>query len=158
VLQATSQKVEELRNFLKGKLPEHMIPSAFVFLGSLPLTPNGKVDRKALPVPDQTRPELEGAFVAPRTALEKRLARIWGEVLKLEKVGIHDNFFELGGQSLLATQVISRIRTAFGAEVPLRAMFEASIRMFRHEARGNTRNVIVPVVPNVPSLRPVPVV
>jgi acyl carrier protein len=68
---------------------------------------------------------LEGAFVAPRTALEKRLARIWGEVLKLEKVGIHDNFFELGGQSLLATQVISRIRTAFGAEVPLRAMFEA---------------------------------
>ena len=123
--QATSQKVEELRNFLKGKLPEHMIPSAFVFLGSLPLTPNGKVDRKALPVPDQTRPELEGAFVAPRTALEKRLARIWGEVLKLEKVGIHDNFFELGGQSLLATQVISRIRTAFGAEVPLRAMFEA---------------------------------
>ena len=122
--QATSQKVEELRNFLKRKLPEHMIPSALVFLESLPVTPNGKVDRKALPVPDQGRPELKGAFVAPRTPLEKQLARIWGEVLKLEKVGIHDNFFDLGGHSLLATQVNSRIRAALGAEVPLQAMFE----------------------------------
>ncbi|HEY2918177.1 MAG TPA: amino acid adenylation domain-containing protein, partial [Candidatus Binatia bacterium] len=123
--QVTSQKAEELRNFLKGKLPEHMIPSALVFLESLPVTPNGKVDRKALPAPDQSRPELERAFVAPRIPLEERLARIWGEVLKLEKVGIHDNFFDLGGHSLLATQVVSRIRTALGAEVPLRAMFEA---------------------------------
>jgi aspartate racemase len=123
--QVTSQKAEELRNFLKGKLPEHMIPSALVFLESLPVTPNGKVDRKALPAPDQSRPELERAFVAPRIPLEERLARIWGEVLKLEKVGIHDNFFDLGGNSLLATQVISRIRTALDAEVPLRAMFEA---------------------------------
>jgi amino acid adenylation domain-containing protein len=123
--QVTSQKAEELRNFLKGKLPEPMIPSALVFLESLPVTPNGKVDRKALPAPDQSRPELERAFVAPRIPLEERLARIWGEVLKLEKVGIHDNFFDLGGNSLLATQVISRIRTALDAEVPLRAMFEA---------------------------------
>jgi aspartate racemase len=123
--QVTSQKAEELRNFLKGKLPEHMIPSALVFLESLPVTPNGKVDRKALPAPDQSGPELERAFVAPRIPLEERLARIWGEVLKLEKVGIHDNFFDLGGQSLLATQVISRIRTALDAEVPLRVMFDA---------------------------------
>jgi len=82
------------------------------------------VDWRALPVPDQTRPDLEGAFVAPRSPVEKELARIWSEVLKLEQVGIHDNFFDLGGHSLLATQVISRIRTLFQVEVPLRTLFE----------------------------------
>src|SRR6185295_14611710 len=95
------------------------------FLDSLPLTPNGKLDRKALPAPDQSRPELEDAFAAPRTPVEEILANIWTEILKVEKVGIHDNFFHLGGHSLLATQVVSRIRDALKLDLPLRALFEA---------------------------------
>jgi acyl carrier protein len=96
-----------------------------VFLDSLPLTPSGKVDRKALPAPDNSRPELDNRFVAPRTPGEQSIAKIWAEVLKLEKVGIHDNFFELGGHSLLATQVISRLRDAFRVDLPLRSLFES---------------------------------
>jgi acyl-coenzyme A synthetase/AMP-(fatty) acid ligase/acyl carrier protein len=115
---------QDLRNYLKQKLPGYMVPSAFVFLESLPVTPNGKVDRIALPLPDQSRPELEENYVAPRTSIEEALAGIWAEILKLERVGIHDNFFDLGGHSLLATQVISRVRRAFQVEIPLRAMFE----------------------------------
>ena len=114
-----------LRSFLKEKLPEYMIPSGFVFLDALPLTPSRKVDRKALPAPDQSRPELEQSFVAPRTLIEEIIVEIWAEVLKTEKVGIHDNFFELGGHSLLATQVTSRLREGLGVELPLRALFEA---------------------------------
>jgi acyl carrier protein len=102
-----------------------MVPSAFVVLDSLPLTPNGKLDRKALPAPDQTRPELEKTFVAPRTPVEETLASIWSDVLQFDHVGIHDNFFELGGHSLLATQLISRIRDAFKIDLPLRSLFEA---------------------------------
>jgi amino acid adenylation domain-containing protein len=114
----------ELRSFLRRKLPEYMIPSAFVFLDSLPLTPNGKVDRKALPVPDQSRPELGAIFVRPRNPVEEMLAEIWAEVLRVERIGIHDNFFDLGGHSLLATQVVSRMRGALQLEIPLRALFE----------------------------------
>ena len=114
----------ELRSFLKQQLPEYMIPSAFVLLDALPLSPNGKVDRKALPAPDQSRPEPEESYVAPRTPVEEMLAEIWAEVLKLDKVGIDDNFFELGGHSLLATQLISRLHAAFKVEIPLRALFE----------------------------------
>ncbi|MGH8771532.1 MAG: amino acid adenylation domain-containing protein, partial [Burkholderiales bacterium] len=113
-----------LRDYLKTKLPEHMLPSAFVVLDGLPLTPNGKLDRKALPAPDDSRPELEAAYVAPRTPIEEKLAAIWGKVLKLDQVGIHDNFFELGGHSLLATRVIARVRGEFQAELQLRALFE----------------------------------
>jgi acyl carrier protein len=114
----------ELRSFLKEKLPDYMIPSAFVDLGSLPLTPNGKVDRRALPTPDLERPRLETKFVAPRTPVEKVLAKIWIEVLGLERVGVHDNFFELGGNSLLATQVMSRAPENFEIELPLVRLFE----------------------------------
>jgi acyl carrier protein len=121
----TDISVNELRGFLKHKLPDYMVPSVFVVLDALPLTPNGKIDRKALPAPDQSRPELEQGFVAPRTPVEELLTGIWAEVLKVEKVGIHDNFFDLGGHSLLATQVISRIRTPFRIDVPLRRLFEA---------------------------------
>ncbi len=116
--------ISDLRSFLKEKLPDYMVPSAFVMLEALPLTPNGKVDRRALPAPDQTRPDLENGFVAPRTPVEKALAGIWTEVLGLKKVGVHDNFFDLGGHSLMATQVISRIRVAFQVEMPLRTLFE----------------------------------
>ena len=113
-----------LRSFLTKKLPDYMVPTAFVFLEALPLTSNGKLDGKALPAPDQTRPELEETFVAPRTFSEKILANIWAEVLKLDQLGINDNFFDLGGHSLLATQLISRIRSAFRIDLPLRTLFE----------------------------------
>ncbi|MEH2104793.1 non-ribosomal peptide synthetase [Nostoc sp.] len=113
-----------LRNFLKTKLPDYMIPGAFVFLEAFPLTPNGKINRRALPAPDADHRNLEVDFVAPRTSTEQELATIWAEVLKLKQVGIHDNFFELGGHSLLATQVISRLREAFSLNFPLRYLFE----------------------------------
>jgi aspartate racemase len=114
----------ELRSFLKEMLPDYMIPSAFVFLDAFPITPNGKVDRRALPVPDGTRPELDRGFVAPRTPVEEVLAEIWGKMLGVEKVGIHDNFFELGGHSLIATQILSAICDAFRVELTLHHFFE----------------------------------
>ncbi len=114
-----------LRQFMKTKLPDYMIPSAFVFLDELPLTPNGKIDRRALPKPEAAQRHSENTFVAPRTLVERELAAIWSNVLKVEKVGVHDNFFELGGHSLLAIQIVSRIRAVFNIEVPLRSLFEA---------------------------------
>ncbi|MFN6558746.1 MAG: amino acid adenylation domain-containing protein [Nostoc sp. ChiSLP01] len=114
--------IGELRQFLKGKLPEYMLPNAIVILEALPLTPNGKVDRRALRAPDLLS-ELSDKYVAPRTPIEELLAQIWAQVLKVEQVGIHNNFFELGGHSLLATQVVSRIRNIFKVELPLRELF-----------------------------------
>jgi acyl carrier protein len=114
----------ELRSFLKERLPNYMVPSAFVMLEALPMTPNGKVNHRALPDPDWRRPDLEGTFVAPRTPVEQQISEIWAQVLGLERVSIHDNFFELGGHSLLATQVISRLRQTFQVEIPLRTLFE----------------------------------
>jgi hypothetical protein len=118
-------RVDALRSCLMEKLPEYMIPSAFVFLESLPLAPNGKIDRHELPLPDVARPELDTVFAAPRTAVEEVIVGIWAEVLKTDQVGIRDNFFELGGNSLLAVQVASRIRHIFEVEIPLRFFFEA---------------------------------
>jgi len=114
---------EKLRAFLKEKLPDYMVPSGFITLDALPLLPSGKVDRRALPAPDQGRPDLEVEFVAPRTPAEEVLAGLWADVLGVERVGIHDDFFELGGHSLLATQLVSRVRDAFRVELPLRALF-----------------------------------
>ncbi|MEG4235607.1 amino acid adenylation domain-containing protein [Microcoleus sp. Pol11C3] len=114
-----------LRDYLKQKLPDYMIPSAFVLVKALPLTPNGKIDRRALAAPDNFHNEQEDKFVAPRTPSEAKLAAMWAEVLGVQQVGINDNFFELGGHSLLATQIISRIRQAFAIELPLRHLFEA---------------------------------
>ncbi|RKH16116.1 non-ribosomal peptide synthetase, partial [Corallococcus sp. CA047B] len=113
-----------LRGALKGRLPEYMVPSAFVTLPALPLNANGKVDRKALPKPEAGA-ERTHAYVAPRTETEEVLANLWAQVLGVKQVGIEDSFFELGGHSLLATQAVSRIRTAFNVELPLRALFEA---------------------------------
>ena len=115
---------KQLREFLRSKLPEYMVPSAFVTLDKLPLTPNGKVDRKALPAPDSSSIQLENNFVPPSNSTEETLATIWADILGIEKVGIHDNFFELGGHSLLATQVISRTRQAFSMEISLKSLFE----------------------------------
>jgi amino acid adenylation domain-containing protein len=117
-------QVAELRSFLKAKLPDYMLPSAFIFLDSLPLTATGKIDRRALPAPDHDRPELATKYVAPSTPTQELVARAWADVLKLESVGIHDNFFELGGHSLLAIRVNSRLREAFGIELPLSMLFE----------------------------------
>jgi acyl carrier protein len=116
----------ELREQLLQQLPEYMVPSVFVTLPELPLTRNGKVDRKALPEPDESRPEIEEQYVAPRNETETVLAAIWSEVLGIEQVGVHDNFFELGGHSLLATQVISRVRDTFRVELLLRNLFDAT--------------------------------
>jgi amino acid adenylation domain-containing protein len=102
-----------------------MVPQMFMWLDSLPITTSGKVDRNALPDPDETRPESQTGYVAPRTPVEEELTEIWQTVLGLERVGIHDNFLELGGHSLLATQVISRVNGAFDVTVPLRDLFEA---------------------------------
>ncbi len=117
--------VEQLRTFLTEQLPDYMIPSAFVEMESFPLTPNGKVNRRALPEPTTSRPELGQTFVEPRTPTEEILAGIWRDVLGLEQVGIYDNFFDLGGHSLLATQVIALTRKAFGIELPLLSLFES---------------------------------
>jgi amino acid adenylation domain-containing protein/FkbM family methyltransferase len=122
---AHTPTAQSLRRFLKENLPDFMIPSAFIFLDSMPLTPSGKLDRKALPLPDQGRPDLENNFVAPRTPIEKRLAHVWSEILRVAPIGINDNFFDLGGHSLLATQVISRVRVVFHQEIALRALFDA---------------------------------
>jgi amino acid adenylation domain-containing protein len=119
----TTVSVEELRSYLKGKLPEYMVPSFIVMLESLPLTPNGKVDWKALPAPEGRRSEK--TYIAPRTPTEEMVAGIYQAVLKVEQVGIHDNFFELGGHSLLATRLVSRVREVFLVEMPLRSLFEA---------------------------------
>ena len=118
-------KSSELREYLKERLPDYMVPSWYVMMRSFPLTPNGKVDRRALPAPEQMRRDREKSYVAPRNAVEEIVAGIWSQVLRVERVGVEDDFFELGGHSLLATQVVSRIRQAFQVEVPLQRVFES---------------------------------
>jgi amino acid adenylation domain-containing protein len=124
LVQSQLPTVSKLRGFLQSKLPDYMVPSAFVFLDTLPLTANGKIDRKALPRLEYTRPDLAEPYRAARTPTEELLVEIWTEVFKVERVGVHDNFFELGGHSLLATMVIARINQQFPIAVPLRSMFE----------------------------------
>jgi amino acid adenylation domain-containing protein len=116
--------ISELRNFLKEKLPDHMIPSAFVMLESLPLAPSGKVDRKALPKPDNLRPELETIYVRPRNEVERSIVDIWTKILKVDKVGIQDNFFELGGHSLNVLQVYSKLRELFKTDLAITDLFK----------------------------------
>ena len=115
----------ELRAYLKERLPDYMVPAAFVLIESLPLTPSGKVDRRALAALGSGDVEARHKYEAPRDSTEKKLAQIWATVLRCERVGIRDNFFELGGHSLLATQLISRVRSAFEVELPLRNLFES---------------------------------
>jgi thioesterase domain-containing protein/acyl carrier protein len=115
----------ELHRFLKEKLPEYMVPSAFVMLETLPLNANGKVDRRALPAPLPERPTLEGAFVATRNAVEFQLTQIWEQVLSIQPIGIRDNFFELGGNSLLALRLFAEIETIFGKKLPLATLLQA---------------------------------
>jgi amino acid adenylation domain-containing protein len=122
--QESAQLIARLRLHLEEKLPDYMIPASFVLLDALPLTANDKVDRRALPAPDEARPEQAGEFVAPSTPIEELLSRLWAEMLKVESVGVHDDFFTLGGHSLLATRLVSRVRENFGVELPVRSLFE----------------------------------
>ena len=120
----TRPTATDLRRFAQDRLPEAMIPAAFVFLDALPLTPNGKVNRKALPAPASRRPELDTAYIAPHGRLENSIAVIWQELLHVEKVGWHDNFFDLGGNSLLVVQVQARLRNVLGIELPIVKLFQ----------------------------------
>ncbi|HEX2644713.1 MAG TPA: phosphopantetheine-binding protein, partial [Thermoanaerobaculia bacterium] len=113
----------ELRGFLAGRLPDYMVPAAFVFLDALPLTPTGKLDRRGLPAPDRARREGTGAIAPPRTPTEEIVVEIWREVLALDQVSVEDGFFDLGGHSLLATQALARVQQAFGVEITLRELF-----------------------------------
>ncbi|HEX2269643.1 MAG TPA: amino acid adenylation domain-containing protein [Pyrinomonadaceae bacterium] len=114
----------ELRSYLQERMPEYMVPAAYVFLDEFPLTPNGKIARNELPEPDPDFADREIEYVAPRSPAEEMLAGIWSTVLNREQIGVEEDFFELGGHSLLATQVVSRVREVFGVEVPLRELFE----------------------------------
>ncbi|ABA21233.1 Amino acid adenylation [Trichormus variabilis ATCC 29413] len=117
--------VPQVREYIQQKLPNYMVPQAFVLLHALPLTPNGKVDRRALPQPDIATRNLSTGTVLPRTPIEAQLAQIWSEVLGVETIGVKDNFFELGGHSLLATQVLSQINSTFGLDLSIQIMFES---------------------------------
>ncbi|RKI15449.1 amino acid adenylation domain-containing protein, partial [Corallococcus praedator] len=145
-----------LRAFLTERLPAHMVPSAFVSLPALPLTPNGKLDRHALPAPDARSVATASTPAVPEslTLFQQRIAALFGELLNLERVGLHDDFFALGGHSLLATQLVSRVRSTFGVELPLRTLFDASTvaRLTGHvEALLLSRAT----TPQLPPLRPV---
>jgi acyl-coenzyme A synthetase/AMP-(fatty) acid ligase/acyl carrier protein len=121
----SAQIVNELRSWLRDQLPEYFIPSFFIILDKLPLTPNGKVDRRALPAPEQNASLTEETLVVPRTPEEERIAAIWSDVLEIKPIGMETNFFDLGGHSLLATRVVTRIREAFGINLPLRVLFDS---------------------------------
>jgi len=123
--ESPAPKVESLRSCLKEKLPDYMIPAGFVQLAALPLNPNGKIDRHALPAPTNLRPDLDSAYVEPRSALERQLAGIWQDVLELECVGIHDSFYDLGGDSLAATRIVAQIVQQLRLELPLRSLFQS---------------------------------
>jgi amino acid adenylation domain-containing protein len=127
--------VDELRTYLKHRLPEHMLPAAFVVLDSLPLTPSGKVDRRSLPSPTMDAYAARD-YEAPEDEIEKAVAEIWQSLLKVERVGRHDDFFDLGGHSLIATRVTARLRETLRADVPLRTVFDApTLVQFADEVR-----------------------
>jgi acyl carrier protein len=113
-----------LRDFLKQKLPEHMVPPLYVVLEKLPLTPNGKVDRKALPVPEGNRVKPEAQFAAPAGNVEQQVAAIWKDILHVEQIGADDNFFDFGGHSLQVVQVQNRLRETIGVDVPVLKLFQ----------------------------------
>ena len=116
--------VTELRRFLQQHLPEFMVPSAFVAMNQWPLSSHGKLDRRALPAPSRARPHVDAIFVSPQTELERKIASVWQEVLRLEKIGTEDNFFDLGGHSLLLIRVASKLEATLGTKLPIVALFQ----------------------------------
>ena len=144
---------DELRRFLKQKLPDYMIPGAFVFLDTLPLTPNGKIDRNALPAPDKLRQESEETFVAPRDDLELQLTKIWEQVLGTKPISVTDNFFELGGHSLLAVRLFAQIEKTFGKNLSLATLFQAPnieqlANIIRQKGWSSPWSSLVPIQPS----------
>jgi acyl-coenzyme A synthetase/AMP-(fatty) acid ligase/acyl carrier protein len=137
----------ELRSFLKQKLPDYMIPSAFVMLNALPLTPNGKVDRRALPDPSETRSASEESYEVPRTPMESLIAEIWQEVLHVNRVGVHDNFFDLGGHSLLCLPVMTRLEKQIGVRITPRDLILQTLGQLAAacEARQEAEQAAKPV-------------
>ncbi|HEY3579593.1 MAG TPA: amino acid adenylation domain-containing protein, partial [Pyrinomonadaceae bacterium] len=147
--QESSVSAGELREFLKERLPEYMVPSTFVFLEKIPLTSQGKYDRRALPVPDRSG---ESRLVAPRDVLELQLTEQWEELLGVP-CGVTDDFFELGGHSLLAVRLMSRIEQTFGRKIPLSALFKAPTieslsTILRHETDASNWSPLVPIQPH----------
>ena len=135
----------ELRRFLKARLPDYMIPSNFVLLDAFPLAPNGKIDRRALPTPDQIRPEIDSEFIAPKTETEHTIASIWQEVLQLEKVGLNDNFFDLGGHSLLLVSAHAKLRQTLKADLAMIDLFQypTVASLAKHLNNGNRLSTLV---------------
>jgi acyl carrier protein len=138
--------IDEIRQFLKAKLPDYMVPNAFVILEALPLTTNGKIDRRALPPPNL---DISDKYVAPSTPIEEILVNIWSEVLKVEKVGINDNFFELGGHSLLATQLVAQIRDRLKIELPLRQLFNTATLAELAQGIEQLKQEKLPIIPAI---------
>lgn len=131
-------KIETLREFLEEKLPAYMVPEIFVLLNAFPLTSSGKTDRKALPKPDTSRPELEQTFVPPSNDMERKLSDIWCKILKLDKVGIHDKFFSLGGNFLRLIQTAAKIKEEFNIDIPVAKMLQyTTVHLLADYIAGN---------------------
>jgi amino acid adenylation domain-containing protein len=158
--QGRDVSADDLRAFLKERLPEYMVPSRFLFLDAIPLTPNGKVDRRSLPAPDQHEAASEAVRSGITNPVEEIVANVWAKVLGLERVGAHENFFEVGGNSLLATQAVSRLRAAFQTELPLRKLFEsptvAALAEFIRNERGTVTGLQAPPIEKSPSRAAIP--
>ncbi|MEM7801404.1 MAG: amino acid adenylation domain-containing protein, partial [Chloroflexota bacterium] len=140
--------ISDLRKFTQTKLPDYMVPSAFVTLDAFPLTANGKINRRGLPAPDGERPELDNPFVPPKTTIEKAIARHWREILLVNEIGVHDSFFDLGGDSLLVVRLLTRLRDEFGAELAVHELFaNRTIRMLadRLDPDGTTAQTQDPI-------------
>jgi thioesterase domain-containing protein/acyl carrier protein len=142
----------DLRGFLREKLPEYMVPAVFITLDPLPTMPNGKVDRKALPKPDWTRPDMQKTFVAPRDDLELQLTRLWEEVLGIRPIGVTDNFFELGGHSLLAVRLFALLDKQLSKKLPLAALFRGATvadlaNIIRESPSPTAPSSLVPIQP-----------
>jgi FkbM family methyltransferase len=116
--------IRDLQTYAQEYLPNYMLPSMYVLLGALPCTPSGKLDRRALPEPEGSRIDRPRLHVSPRTPTEEAMAAIWGEVLRVENIGVYDDLFQMGGHSLLATQIVSRVRAAFDVDIPVMSVFE----------------------------------
>lgn len=150
---ATPLSASALRNYLRERLPEYMVPAAFVFLEEFPLSPNGKIDRKALPIPDSSARDAAASFVKPRSQAEEKLAAIWQKVLKLNSISVEDSFFDLGGHSLLAIRLLSEIKRTFGINLSLADMFKTpTVRQMARlvQRKGAGEDSWSPVVPLQP--------
>lgn len=145
--------ISQLRDLLKQKLPDYMVPSRFMFLDALPLTPNGKLDRRALPVPEQLDVTPPTGYVAAKDSMESQLTEIWKTVLNIRTIGVTENFFELGGHSLMVAKLIRRIEHAFGKKLSLAAIFEAptieqQALALRNRSKRQWPAALLPVQPN----------